>query len=120
MSNDVPRPLVVDFPGWTENMIGHERDSMFYVVADEDEEGGFLLVTPKGMGDVGDGKVESKDFFMFLKRRVGAASTSQRPKDPSVMCVTPTGGSEISLSLVCPVLFLILLMVAPYFDFVCF
>ena len=58
MSNDVPRPLVVDFPGWTENMIGHERDSMFYVVADEDEEGGFLLVTPKGMGDVGDGKVE--------------------------------------------------------------
>jgi len=56
MSNDVPRPLVVDFPGWTENMIGHERDSMFYVVADEDEEGGFLLVTPKGMGDVGDEK----------------------------------------------------------------
>ena len=93
---------------------------MFYVVADEDEEGGFLLVTPKGMGDVGDGKVERKDFVMVLKRRVGAASTSQRPKDPSVMCVTPTGGSEISLSLVCPVLFLILLMVAPYFDFVCF
>ena len=53
---------------------------------------------------------------MFLKRRVGAASTSQRPKDPSVMCVTPTGASEISLSLVCSVLFLILLMVDPYCD----
>ena len=48
---------------------------------------------------------------MFLKRRVGAASTSQRPKDPSVMCVTLTGASEISLSLVCLVLFLILLNV---------
>ena len=37
-------------------MIGHERDSMFYAVADEDQEGGFLLVTPKGMGDVGEGR----------------------------------------------------------------
>ena len=29
---------------------------MFYAVADEDEEGGFLLLTPKGMGDVGEGE----------------------------------------------------------------
>ena len=58
MSNNIPRPLLVDYPGWTENMIGHERDSMFYAVADEDEEGGFLLVTPKGMGDVGEGELQ--------------------------------------------------------------
>jgi len=56
MTNNIPLPLLVDYPGWTENMIGHERDSMFYAVADEDEEGGFLLVTPKGMGDVGEEK----------------------------------------------------------------
>ena len=56
ITNNIPRPLLVDYPGWTENMIGHEKDSMFYAVADEDEEGGFLLVTPKGMGDVGEGK----------------------------------------------------------------
>ena len=55
-TNSIPRPLLVDYPGWTENMIGHERDSMFYAVADEDEEGGFLLLTPKGMGDVGEGE----------------------------------------------------------------
>ena len=55
-SNNIALPLLVDYPGWTENMIGHERDSMFYAVADEDQEGGFLLVTPKGMGDVGEGR----------------------------------------------------------------
>ena len=58
LTNNIPLPLLVDYPGWTENMIGHERDSMFYAVADEDEEGGFLLVTPKGMGDVGEGELE--------------------------------------------------------------
>jgi hypothetical protein len=34
----------------------HESDRHdFFAVADEDPEGGFLLVTPKGMGDVGEG-----------------------------------------------------------------
>jgi len=51
--NDVPLPLLLDFHGWTGNAMGHESDGHnFYQVADEDMEGGFLLVTPKGAGSV--------------------------------------------------------------------
>ena len=35
---------------------GHERDGHnFFAVSDEDEGGGFLVVSPEGMADVGEG-----------------------------------------------------------------
>jgi len=51
--NDIPRPLLLDFHGWTGNPQGHESDGHnFFEIADEDLEGGFLLATPKGAGMV--------------------------------------------------------------------
>ena len=36
---------------------GHERDGHnFFQVADEEEDGGFLVVSPEGMSDVGEGE----------------------------------------------------------------
>ena len=55
--NDQPLPLLVDYHGWTGHAGNQESDGHdFFAVADEDEEGGFLLVTPNGMGDVGEGR----------------------------------------------------------------
>ena len=63
--NRLPRPLLLDYHGWTEHAGGHEDDGHdFFTVADEDEEGGFLLVTPEGMGDVGEGRF-SMDQSLF-------------------------------------------------------
>jgi len=51
--NNIPLPLLLDFHGWTGNAMGHESDGHnFYQIADEDMDGGFLLLTPKGAGSV--------------------------------------------------------------------
>jgi len=55
-ANTSPRPLLLDFHGWTGHASGHERDGHnFFAVSDEDEGGGFLVVSPEGMADVGEG-----------------------------------------------------------------
>ena len=76
--NSLPRPLLLDYHGWTEHAGGHEDDGHdFFAVADEDEEGGFLLVTPEGMGDVGEGRFGTFSpervplTFLLLRERVG-------------------------------------------------
>ena len=46
---------VTDFTSSTSTSGGHERDGHnFFQVADEEEDGGFLVVSPAGMGDVGE------------------------------------------------------------------
>ena len=53
-SNSAPTPLLVDYHGWGGETHSHETDGHdFFQVADEDMDGGFLLATPQGMGDVG-------------------------------------------------------------------
>ena len=53
LENSLPLPLVLDYHSWGDTASSHEVYSMFSAVADEQEEGGgFLLVTGQGMGDV--------------------------------------------------------------------
>jgi len=55
LDNKRPLPLLLDFHGWTQHAAGHEKDGHnFFAVADEDEFGGFLVVSPEGMSDVGE------------------------------------------------------------------
>ena len=53
-SNTAPTPLLIDYHGWGGNDHSHETDGHdFFRVADEDTDGGFLLASGRGMGDVG-------------------------------------------------------------------
>ena len=54
LSNSLALPLVLDYHGWGGTARSQEEDSQFSAVADEqeEEEGGFLLATGQGMGDV--------------------------------------------------------------------
>ena len=73
LENNQPLPLLLDFHGWTQHAgfielkkkkaervdlefpAGHEKDGHnFFAVADEDEFGGFLVLSPEGMADVGE------------------------------------------------------------------
>ena len=98
--NSLPRPLLLDYHGWTEHAGGHEDDGHdFFAVADEDEEGGFLLVTPEGMGDVGEGRFGldllreglSLSDIPPPQRKVGAAGTFPGPRDLWGISATQTG-----------------------------
>ena len=54
-NNDVETPLVLDFHGWTGTGIGQMYEGGLDDVADEDLEGGFIVIHGNGYGDPSSG-----------------------------------------------------------------
>ena len=85
-NNNVETPLVLDFHGWTGTGIGQMYEGGLDDVADEDTEGGFIVIHGNGYGDPSSGPGWGSWNCSRTDGPLGAPCVLPRPEGHSIHC----------------------------------
>ena len=85
-NNNVETPLVLDFHGWTGTGIGQMYEGGLDDVADEDTEGGFIVIHGNGHGDPSSGPGWGSWNCSRTDGPLGAPCVIPRPEGHSIHC----------------------------------